>query len=210
MTFSRARLVTLLAGTLCLHLSAQPSPSMASYTDLVDRVNKGDLSIDFRALRFACLKEKNCAPEGNREDLVKVRRAMQSKDFSEATKVANKLIDHGFPNIEAHAFCSEAYDALNEPEKAKFHHEVTRALIRSILASGDGKAQEEAFEVISVSEEYIIMQVLGLPRFPIQQSLVAVKGHSYDVLQVTDPKSGEKVSVYFNIDAFYPSRQLAK
>jgi hypothetical protein len=53
-------------------------------------------------------------------------------------------------------------------------------------------------------------QVLRLPRFPVQQSLVAAKGHSYDVLQVTDPKSGEKVSVYFNIDAFYPSREFAK
>jgi hypothetical protein len=210
MTFSRESLVTLLAGTLCLHLSAQSPQSIASYADLVDRVNKGDLSIDFRALRFACLKAKNCDPEGDREDIVKLRRAMQSKDVSEAVKIGNKLIDHGFPNIEAHAFCSQAHDALNGPEKAKFHHEVTGSLIRSILASGDGKTEEKAFEVISVSEEYIIMQVLGLPRFPVQQSLVAAKGHSYDVLQVTDPKSGEKVSVYFNIDAFYPSREFAK
>jgi hypothetical protein len=34
------------------------------------------------------------------------------------------------------------------------------------------------------------------------------KPHSYDVIEVDDPKSGQKVSIYFNIDAFFPMKGL--
>lgn len=102
-------------------------------------------------------------------------------------------------------FASTAYEKLGKADKAKFHHDVASAFLRSIFTSGDGKTKETAFEVASVAEEYVVVMVMGLPRIG-NQSLISGKPHSYDLLTREDPKSGGKVEVYFNIDAFYPSK----
>lgn len=187
-------------------LSAAQSPN-ALYSELVKKVMSGDSTVDFRALRLACAKAENCDAKGDSKDLVEMRRANQVRDHKSAVKAAEKLIAAGFPNVEAHAICAEAYKALQQADKAKFHHEVTSALIRSILSTGDGKTKETAFEVIGTQEEHIILSLLGLPPFG-RQSLISGKPHSYDLIEVDDAKTGKKVSVYFNIDAFYPMKGL--
>jgi hypothetical protein len=187
--------------------AAGTQPDDSSYRELVKRVTSGDISIDFRALRFACLKADNCDPTGDSKDVVAMRRAVQEKQYDKAVKAAEGLIQKGFVNIEAHAICSDAYAALENREKAKFHHDVTSALIRSILSTGDGKTKETAFEVVNVHEEYIIVSVLGFPR-PGSQSLIRGKGHSYDLLEVVQPGTGQTIAIYFKIDAFYPMKGL--
>jgi hypothetical protein len=178
-----------------------------AYRDFVRRANAGDLSVDFRAFRLACLNASTCDPRGDSKDLISMQRSLQSKDYRKAVKTAEALIEHGYVNIQAQVVCSQAYGALNNPEKAKFHHDVAASLIRSIMATGDGKTKETAFEVIGTFEEYVIMNVLGLPAFP-SQALIPGKPHSYDVLEVDDPSTGQKASVYFNIDLFYPPKGL--
>lgn len=178
-----------------------------AYLELVKKANTGDASVDFRALRLACAKADKCDAKGDSKDLIAMRRASQSHDYKEAAKIGEKLIADGFPNIEAHAICADAYEALNDPEKAKFHQAVTSGLIRSIMTTGDGKSKESAFEVIGTQEEHIVLSVLGLPAFG-DQALMPGKPHSYDVIEVKDPKTGQKVSVYFSIDAFYPMKGL--
>jgi hypothetical protein len=178
-----------------------------TYLELVKRANSGDTSVGFRELRLACAKADTCDARGDSKDLIAVRRASQSHDYKEAARIAEKLIAEGFPNIEAHAICADAYAALSDPEKAKFHQTIASGLIRSIMATGDGKSKESAFEVIGTQEEHVILSVLGLPAFG-NQSLMPGKPHSYDVIEVNDAKSGQKISVYFNIDAFYPMKGL--
>jgi hypothetical protein len=177
----------------------------AVYLELVKRANSGDASVDFRELRLACAQADNCDAKGESKDLIAMRRAIQSRNYKEAAKIGEKLIADGFPNIEAHAICADAYRALNDPEKAKFHQTITSGLIRSIMITGDGKSKESAFEVIGTHEEHIVLSVLGLPAFG-TQALIAGKPHSYDVIEVNDAKSGQKISVYFNIDAFFPMK----
>jgi hypothetical protein len=135
----------------------------SAYKELVEKANNGDLSIDFRALRLACLKASSCDPRGDTKDMISMRRSMQSKEFNTAAKLAEALIEHGFVNIEAHADASQAYEAMNKPDKAKFHHDVTTSLLRSILNSGDGKTKETAFEVIGTFEEYTVWASSACP-----------------------------------------------
>jgi hypothetical protein len=179
-----------------------------TYEEMLKRANQGDLSIDFRAFRLACLKAKRCDARGEDKDLIPMRAAMQSKKFDQATRIAEKLIAQGFVNLEAHTVCEQAYEAMNKPSQARLHHDVAGLLVRSILDTGDGKTKETAFEVIGTFEEYAIMQVLGFPQTSISQSVIPGKPHSYDVLKGADPASGAEVSVYFNIDAFFPPKGL--
>ena len=53
------------------------------------------------------------------------------------------------------------------------------------------------------------MAFLRLPPLG-SQALIPGKLHNYDLLEVRDPKIGQKVSVYFNIDAFYPPKGLGR
>lgn len=187
--------------------AAATDPAESQYRELVNRASDGDLSVDFRALRLACLKTSSCDPRGDSKDLIAMRRAIQAKEYETAQKAAERLIEHGFVNIEAHVVCAQAYSALNDSENAKLHHDIAAGLIRSILNTGNGKTKETAFEVIGTFEEHVVMAVLGLPAFG-SQSLMPGKPHSYDCLVVDDPKTGQKVSRYFNIDLFYPPKAL--
>jgi hypothetical protein len=72
-----------------------------------------------------------------------------------------------------------------------------RALLDSLLKSGDGKSEETAYAVISTREEYIILQVKGLK--PLKQSIVTEKHHQYDTMEVEDQKGGRQ-TLFFNID----------
>jgi len=188
--------------------AAETKPADAEYAELLKRVAAGDFSIDFRALRMACVHASACDPRGDSETLVAMRRARAKDNEEQVVREAQKLIESGFPNIEAHVAASQAYAALNRTSDAEFHHHVASALLQSIFRSGDGRSKETAFEVIGTHEEYIVLAVMALPRMPVKQSLISGKPHSYDLLEVKDPKTGKTVAVWFNIDAFYPMKGL--
>jgi hypothetical protein len=186
-------------------LAAAADKADAVYGEFVRRANAGDLSVDFRSFRLACLKASICDPRGDTKQIISMRQSLQSKEYANAAAAAEAVIAHGFVNIEAHVVGAQAYEGLNDTERAKFHHDVAASLIRSIMATGDGKSKETAFEVIGTFEEYVIMDVLGLPPLG-KQSLFPGKPNSYDLLEVTDPRTGQKVSVFFNINLFYPPK----
>src|ERR1035441_4872635 len=174
------------------------------YRTLVQRVQGGDFTIDFRSLRLACMKSTECQPRGTKADLGAISRAENEHQFAKAVEIAERLISQGFVNIEAHADCVKAYEAIHDAAKSKFHLDVATALMRSILDSGDGKAKETAFEVISDREEYATLVALGLPYSGSGVSTSAIEdgGHRYARWDVLNPKTGQNVLVFFNVDAF--------
>jgi len=86
---------------------------------------------------------------------------------------------------------------LAKTEQSERHTAAARGLMKAIFASGDGKAPETAFVVISLAEEYSVIGLQGSKK--LQQALINKDGHSYDLLTVAS-KSGGKEEVYFNID----------
>jgi len=61
------------------------------YQSLVKRARRGDRTIDFRALRFAFLRARECDPDGDEEDLMAMRQAIQPRDYAKAVTAAEKL-----------------------------------------------------------------------------------------------------------------------
>jgi hypothetical protein len=174
------------------------------YQTLVRRVEAGDLTIDFRALRLACMKSSQCEPRGTKADLGAMNQAARDHQLVKVVEIAERLIRQGFVNIEVHATCVKAYEELHESAKSKFHMDVTAALLRSILFSGDGRTKESAYEVISDREEYSTLVAKGLPYAAPGVSVSAIEegGHRYDKWEVADPKTGQTVVIFFNTDAF--------
>jgi Domain of unknown function (DUF4919) len=180
----------------------------ATYRALVQRVESGDFTIDFRSLRMACVRSSLCEPRGTKADLGALNRADNDHEFDKVAEVAEKLISKGFVNIEAHANCVGAYAQLHNTVKSKFHQDVTTELLRSILNSGDGKTKQTAFEVICDREEYDTLSALGLPYFGPSVSSTTVEDgeHHYDRWEVRHPQTGQMVVLFFNTDAFSPTK----
>ena len=181
------------------------------YQKLVQRVEGRDFTVDFRALRLACIRSSQCEPRATKTDLAAMNRAALDADFQKTIEVAERLIRQGFVNAEAHATCAAAYLAIHDPAESKFHMDVATALIRSILASGDGKTKEAAYEVISDREEYFALTALGLPYLSSGDSVRTVEGsgHSCDRWEIKDPRTEQSVVLFFNVDAFSPIRSRA-
>jgi hypothetical protein len=74
--------------------------------------------------------------------------------------------------------------------------------IDKVLKKGDGRSQQTAYKVKSVREEYEILRVFGLK--PGSQSLVTGSDKKpYDIIEVTDPNTGQKLELWFDISSFF-------
>jgi hypothetical protein len=73
--------------------------------------------------------------------------------------------------------------------------------VQQLLRETDGTSAERAYKVNGVPEEYQIVRALGLQ--PKMQSLISDHGRMYDVLTVTDPKTGQERKLWFDINSFF-------
>ena len=191
----------LLLVLFCRAAIAQDTPKpQLSYESLVERVKGGDQTVDFRQLRLAYMGSKTYS---NGPDTATQKKAMtaalNSKDFRSAIKNADVVLTSNYVDMDAHFAEYIANRELNATDKAEFHKFILQALLKSITDSGDGKTPDTAFQVIEVHEEYVMLRFMGIG-LPESQSLLHKNGHSFDEIKFKDPKSGQSVTLYFNVD----------
>jgi Domain of unknown function (DUF4919) len=155
--------------------------------------------VDFGALREAYARSPNYDPYGRKLGPIvrEMNQAASGGDCQKAIGLALTILEKNFTFSEAHltlAYCSKkAGDAAAEDKESK----IAVGLLKSILASGDGKTPQTAFKVVTVSEEYSVLKTLRLRKSA--QRLISHEGHAYDVLDAKE--SGDQtVSLYFRID----------
>ena len=122
------------------------------------------------------------------------------EDWEKAAQEIDKELETDPTNIRFHLYKHIIYSNLYGPESEKTfdaHNQVVM-LLTAVTSTGDGSSKEKAFHVISVADEYGILEIFGLS--PTMQSLVEDKGQSYDVMDLQENKYGLK-SMYFNITA---------
>jgi hypothetical protein len=168
------------------------------YQTLLARLKQGDMTVDFLELRRAYADSPKFTDGSDPEESKAMFSAFNKGDFDQALEHSKKILEKYYLDIEAHQIAYLAYRELHIQEEAEFHHKIARGLIQAIFQTGDGKSRETAWEVLSTHEEYVILHVLGL--MPGSQSLIRAGKHSFDELEANDPKTGQKVTLYFNID----------
>jgi hypothetical protein len=189
----------ILVASSCVFAGAQASTNTKdSYQALLERVKAGDKTVDFGKLRLAY--SETASGSDTRAQKEAMTKALRANNFAEAIKAADTVLAAEYVNMDAHLTESIAYRELKEAEQAEFHKSVYDHLIKSILDSGDGKAPETAYVVISVDEEYVVLKAIGILRLPISQGLMHKGGHSYDVLVIQDPTTNQRTTLYFNVD----------
>jgi hypothetical protein len=188
-------------------LNAQPKPSPTptpaqdahSFADLLQRAKNADATLDFKGLRFAYTATKEYNPyRSSRDDRTKMFAALHANQYEQARDLAETILAQNFIDLNGQFGAFIANRELGNAEKASLHKFLFEGLVRSVESSGDGKTPETAFIVISVDEEYVLLNWLGLRATG--QSLVNQNGHSYDLMKAVNTKTNETVSYYFNID----------
>lgn len=174
----------------------QAAVEKMSYDGMVQKIKAGDRNIDFRGLRMASA-ESSAHPDTS-ERKKKMFAELKAEKYPDAIKSAEVVLNGDFADIDAHYVAFAANRALNNTEQADFHKWAFQGLIDSIMHSGDGKSMATAYEVVEVHEEYVVLRYLGL--MPGEQSLLNQGAHSYDKMVAVDPRTNEKVQLFFNID----------
>lgn len=171
----------------------------SAYEALLERVKKGDQSVDFKELRFAFTETSKYSPYGgDREKRKTMVGALNDKQYDKALAAANAILDSNYLDMMANFAAYVSNRELSNSERATYHRFVFDGLLNSIKNSGDGKTPETAFVVISTDEEYVLFNFLGLR---VQsQSLEKVNGHSFDKMTALDPKTDKTTVYYFNVD----------
>jgi hypothetical protein len=176
-----------------------------TYEQIVESAKRGDPNIDFAALRFAFLDSSSEHKDGffNAKLLNGLN---QQKDYQKLLDTANGFIAQDFVDIRSHFAAATAYKALGHDAEFQKELAIAKGLMQSILDSGDGKSQKTAYVVINTSEEYAVLEFLGI-RASGQQSLIlghtnqTSGGPAFDVLKAA--KNGQDMDIYFDIAKFY-------
>jgi hypothetical protein len=175
----------------------QETPS--EYASLLARVKNGDLSVDYKQLRFSYMEspERRHAKDTSKEG-TEMWVALNKKDYSKAVENADVVLASNFVNMDAQLVEYIAYRELQNDSLSSFHKSVFARLLKSITDSGDGNSMQTAYVVISVDEEYVVLRFRGLRAR--KQSVAHEGGHSYDVMEAFDPESNKTLTLYFNVD----------
>jgi len=173
--------------------------SNPDYYDLVKKLKNNDTNIDFQALRLSYTKTQDYKPYGA-DDSAKDAAfdAVNKKNYAEAVKQAQFILENNYVDLDAHMLCRVGYREMGNFEKYEFHNAVLKGLVSSLYASGDGTTPEKAIVVISVREEYFLLNANGLKK--IMNSSFTANGRMFDKMDVENKKTAEKTVMYFNID----------
>ena len=136
--------------------------------------------------------------------------ALHDKRYRDALQAAEEMLERCPLDLDAHLAAAVSTGELGTPDRAGYHRRIIDGMVRSILASGDGKSLKGAMTVIDVQEEYVAVNALGLQTS--SQGLLNQGGRFFDAVQTLDPRTKAGGVLYFNLDRpmRWANRQLGK
>jgi tetratricopeptide (TPR) repeat protein len=189
---------SLLIAAMPLYALDDPKVAHAKYDELAAKVNSGDLQVDWQALR---LNARVGEVYGNYDPYDAAKRAQAAFDkgsYEEALKIARETESRNIADLDAHFAAWNSLRQLGRQLEAEKEESILRALVQSILNSGDGQSSKTAWFVVGIREELLVMQKAMPVQFKEQRS-VKQDGHYYDVVLVAD-LSGKDMELWFNTD----------
>jgi hypothetical protein len=156
--------------------------------------------VDFAAIRNAYADSLEYDPYGTLVELhrVEMLHAYEHHDYTVAIQQAVKVLDHNYTDIGAHVIAELAYTDIKRDTPARYHRLLAREFLMTIMRSGDGQSPATAYSIVSVPEEYAVLNARSLVF--VRQTYETIDGHHFDKIYATDPNRGTPVTLYFNVD----------
>ena len=178
----------------------QDSTSIFNYAKLMKRVIAFDTTLnneEYKHLYYGYIFQSEYKPYWNSPDEEKLLKYYNSEnisetDYDEIIKLATHSINE-FPfDLRQMNFMGYIYHLKGDDEMAKKVSYRFQNTLRAIMSTGDGKTCETGFHVISVSHEYVLLNM-----FQFQIKSQALVGDC-DYLELE--KDDRNISgIYFNI-----------
>lgn len=172
------------------------SGDTAEYERQVALVRDFSKDADFTELRMAYTRTPYYTPYAVK-DLKPMFDAMHAKNFAKCRRLALRHLEKESVSLAANYAAMVCYKALGKDDVSDRYRFILNGLIDSIADSGDGKSPDTAFVTISGEELYSFIRLGGLTVE--SQSLIRKDGRIFDLMDVLDPDTDEKVSLYFDV-----------
>ncbi len=127
----------------------------------------------------------------------KISEFWQKEDFESLAKMSDKVFKTNPLKLDDIYRVATANYVVRDMAQFRKLYGAYFGLIESILASGDGESMTSAYIVMSTTDEYSVLNYLGLRSS--MQALQHAEGHSFDILTATTEYE-EELKVHFNID----------
>lgn len=148
---------------------------------------------DFTAMRMAFAAQPDFNPYWNTDpEREAIFTAAQSKDYPKAVALAKTWLQKVPVDAQVHYLRGHFLKKAGDIPGSMYHFHCFYGLMRSITATGDGKSAKTAWKVISVSEEYALLNEIDAEL--IDQSLV----DSCDKMHVR-LSDGTETNLYFDV-----------
>ena len=180
-------IISFLALACCLSYAEDTSPTLPD-------------SQEFTKLRNTIASRDDYNPKWDADDRTAIFEAHKEKDYRKAITLAEKWLAK-LP-VDTSVMYVTAFNYLRLRQYSEFSRMYYQylGLIDSILSSGDGKTVNTAYHVISLTEEYAVLNELKLELE--EQALVS----GCDAMTCTD-RDGNKVVLYFNVSRVLQARK---
>lgn len=182
----------------------QDSTSVYYYPTLSNRFNSGDTTLTIEQKQhfyYGYVFDSAYSPYGKSASQLAFEQAYREGDFKKAFDIGKTALDSIPTDVEltfAMLVCASELEKESAIERYRARY---FALLDAIFSSGDGTTIETAFVVNRVSDEYEILDVLGLKRT--EQALLSSGTNFIDMMKISkkgQPKGQKKIKeVYFNI-----------
>ncbi len=177
------------------------------YPKLLSRFREYDNTLtlkDYRNLYYGYVLQKNFDPyyvNPNEEKLQKYYSSdeLNQKDYESFIRLANASLKENPFDLRILNFLAYVYHLKGDDDMAKKISNNFQNILQTIFSTGDGLQCETAFHVISVSHEYVLLNMLQLERD--SQSLIG----DCDYLAFEKGKYGVD-GLYFNISKLYGNK----
>jgi hypothetical protein len=159
-------------------------------------------SADFTALRQAYAESPEHDPYAQKGELpsalARLREAVSSGDDRRVAAEAEAVLALNPTFLRAHLAASAAYERLGDAVQAERLRRFVQGWLDALAAAGDGRSMETAFPVLSLDEEYALLQVAGWE--PVGRRAAEENGHIFDIFEARRLEDGTLAVVCFNID----------
>jgi hypothetical protein len=96
------------------------------------------------------------------DDFKNLAEAFKTANFDDCIKLGKILYEKDPTNLDILLILLKAYDSKQDSNNVIHHLGQFRALTGAIRSSGDGKAEKTPFQVNSVGDEYILLNILNI------------------------------------------------
>ncbi len=140
------------------------------YPDLLKRLKQNDTLLtgnQYRHLYFGYTFQKNYKPyksSKKAEEMTKFYRGegISEKDMPAGIKLFREALEENPMDLRAMNYLAYMYHLTNDDDTAKKIAANFHGLIGAILSSGDGMKCETGFHVISVTDEYVLLNTFQM------------------------------------------------